>query len=144
MPTDRIRSRATRQADLAGPAVVAYSTESDGHPQVRRAAQAHAQEHGCVLILYVADVASAFSEPLPNQWDAEGEPDQFGDRLMPRISTRSVDRPSPDKSGKPQTPDSGPVPGCPRTTAPGRWRNTPRRSELTPSSFPKSSTTSTG
>ena len=48
---------------------------------MRAAAQAHAAEHRCVVILYVADVASAFSEPLPNQWDAEGEPDQFGDRL---------------------------------------------------------------
>ena len=66
-----------------GRAVVAYTTEDDQHAEVRRAAEAHALEHGCVLILYAADVASAFSDPMPNQWASEGEGDRFGDRLSP-------------------------------------------------------------
>jgi hypothetical protein len=61
--------------------VIAYTTEDDQHAQVRLAAVQHAREHGCVVILYAADAASAFSEPLPNQWASEGEDRQFGDRL---------------------------------------------------------------
>ncbi len=70
-----------RPGSLDGPAVVAHTTEDDQHPEVRQAAQAHAKEHGCVLILFAADVASWLSEPMPNQWASEGEADRFGDRL---------------------------------------------------------------
>jgi len=63
--------------------VVAYTTEDDQHAEVRHAAEIHAKGHGCMLILYAADVASLFSEPLPNQWDSEGEAHRFGDRLNP-------------------------------------------------------------
>ena len=66
---------------LAGIAVVAHVTEDDQHPEVRQAAEVHAREHGCMLILFAADVASSWSEPMPNQWASEGEGDRFGDRL---------------------------------------------------------------
>src|SRR5664280_2916568 len=68
---------------LAGIAVVAHTTEDDQHPEVRHAAEVHAQAHGCMLILFAADVASWWSEPMPNQWASEGEGDRFGDRLNP-------------------------------------------------------------
>jgi hypothetical protein len=67
--------------DLTGPCVLAYATETDHQPEVRRAAAAHAREHGCVLILYAADAASWFSEPTPGAWSADGERDLYGERL---------------------------------------------------------------
>lgn len=63
--------------------VVAYVTGDDAHIDVRRAGQEHALAHGCALILYVADAASWWSEPMPNQWGSEGEGDRFGSRLGP-------------------------------------------------------------
>jgi nucleotide-binding universal stress UspA family protein len=33
------------------------------------------------LILYDRDAASAFADPMPNQWASSGERDQYGDRL---------------------------------------------------------------
>ena len=75
--------RGPRRRSLAGPAVVAYTTEDDQHPEVRHAAELHAKAHGCVVILYAANVPSLWSEPLPNQWDSAGESEQFGDRLSP-------------------------------------------------------------
>src|SRR5665811_1683724 len=68
---------------LAGPSVVTLITGDDQYPEVRRAAEAHAHEHGCMLILFATDVASWWSEPMPNQWASEGEGDRFGDRLGP-------------------------------------------------------------
>ena len=58
---------------LADIAVVALVTEDDQHPEVRHAAEVHAQAHGCMLILFAADAASWWSEPMPNQWASEGE-----------------------------------------------------------------------
>jgi hypothetical protein len=69
------------EEDLTGPCVVAYTTESDHQPEVRRAAAAHARGHGCVLLLYAADAASWFSEPTPGAWSADGEQDLYGARL---------------------------------------------------------------
>jgi hypothetical protein len=63
--------------------VVAYTTGDDEHPGVRLAATQHAREHGCAVILYAADAASVWSEPMPNQWASEGEDKRFGDRLNP-------------------------------------------------------------
>ncbi|MEO6207200.1 MAG: hypothetical protein ABIP77_04525 [Candidatus Limnocylindrales bacterium] len=70
-----------RRDDIAGPAVLAYTTEDDGHRPIREAAQAHALEHGCVVILFAADAAGFLSEPMPNAIDAEGAGNRFGDRL---------------------------------------------------------------
>jgi hypothetical protein len=64
-----------------GSTVVAYTTKDDEHAAVRLAAVQHARDHGCTVILYAADAASAFEEPLPNQWASEGEEKRFGDRL---------------------------------------------------------------
>ncbi len=67
--------------DIAGPAVIAYTTEDDRHRPVRQAAQAHAREHGCVVVLFAADAAGFMTEPMPNALDAEGAGDRFSDRL---------------------------------------------------------------
>jgi hypothetical protein len=71
-------SPSTRES---GATVVAYTTEDDEHAAVRLAAVQHARDHGCTVVLYAADAASAFEEPLPNQWASEGEDKRFGDRL---------------------------------------------------------------
>ena len=63
--------------------IVASVTGDDAHVDVRRAAEAHALEHGCAIILYVVDAASVWSDPMPNQWGSEGEGDRFGSRLSP-------------------------------------------------------------
>ena len=81
--TGKEPERGHARQSLAGPAVVAHITEDDQHAEVRHAAEVHAQAHGCMLILFAADVASAWSEPMPNQWASEGEGDRFGDRLSP-------------------------------------------------------------
>ena len=70
-----------RDEDIVGPVVIAYTTEDDAHFVVRQAAEAHAREHGCVLVLYAADSAGFMSEPLPNALDGEGAGDRFRDRL---------------------------------------------------------------
>lgn len=64
-----------------GMSVIGYTTEDDQYAAVRLAAAQHAKEHGCSLILYAADAASAFEEPMPNQWASEGEDKRFGERL---------------------------------------------------------------
>jgi hypothetical protein len=63
--------------------IVAYVTGDDRHADVRRTAEEHARTRGCTLILFVADAASVWSEPMPNQWASEGEADRFGSRLGP-------------------------------------------------------------
>jgi hypothetical protein len=75
------QARRRRRRTLEGPAVVTLTTEDDKHPAVRRAAEVHARSHGCVLILYAADAASIFADPMPNEWDSDGEVERFGDRL---------------------------------------------------------------
>jgi hypothetical protein len=70
-----------RRPDPGGAAVIAYCTEDDQHAEVRHTAEVHAKAHGCLLILFAADVASLWSEPMPNQWASEGEGERFGDHL---------------------------------------------------------------
>ena len=72
---------ATETSRTGGTSVLGYTTEDDEHAAVRLAAVQHARDHGCALILYAADAASAFEEPMPNQWASEGEDKRFGDRL---------------------------------------------------------------
>jgi hypothetical protein len=76
--------RGRRCARLAGPAVVAYTTEDDQQPEVRHAAEVHVKAHWCMLILHAADVPSLWSEPMPIEWASEGEAERFGDRLSPQ------------------------------------------------------------
>jgi hypothetical protein len=78
MATPRAASDAPRTGGLS---VLGYTTEDDQYAAVRLAAVTHAREHGCTVILYAADAASAFEEPMPNQWASEGEDKRFGDRL---------------------------------------------------------------
>jgi hypothetical protein len=63
--------------------VVAYTTGDDRHRDVRRAAANHALARESALILFVADAASMWSEPMPNQWASDRESDQFSSRLGP-------------------------------------------------------------
>ena len=72
---------ATDAPRTRGTSVVVYTTEDDQYAAVRLAAVQHAREHGCTVIMYAADAASAFEEPMPNQWASEGEDKRFGDRL---------------------------------------------------------------
>jgi hypothetical protein len=72
---------ATDAVQSGGTSVIGYTTEGDQYAAVRLAAVQHARDHGCTVILYAADAASAFEEPMPNQWASEGEDKQFGDRL---------------------------------------------------------------
>lgn len=72
---------ATANARGRGSTVLGYTTEDDQYAAVRLATVQHARDHGCTVILYAADAASAWEEPLPNQWASEGEDKRFGDRL---------------------------------------------------------------
>ena len=74
-------SKATAAPREGDSSVLGYTTEDDQHAGVRLAAVTHAKEHGCAVILYAADAASAFEEPMPNQWASEGEEHRFGERL---------------------------------------------------------------
>jgi nucleotide-binding universal stress UspA family protein len=61
--------------------IVAVVTESGGD-RVRDRAVEIARERGAGVILYDADAGSRLLEdPLPNQFSAHGEEEQFGDRL---------------------------------------------------------------
>ena len=63
------------------PTILAVVSE-DGSDAVRRRASELAREQGAELILWDADAGSGLLEsPLPNQWSAHGEEEQFGDRL---------------------------------------------------------------
>jgi nucleotide-binding universal stress UspA family protein len=70
------------EQELAGARLlVAYTSEGDDLDHVGRAAVRLAGEHGARVILYDRDAASAFSDPLPNQWASKGEGTQFSDPL---------------------------------------------------------------
>jgi nucleotide-binding universal stress UspA family protein len=61
--------------------IVAVVTE-DGADAVRRRAIELARASGASLILWDADAGrSLLEDPLPNEWSAHGEREQFGDRL---------------------------------------------------------------
>jgi nucleotide-binding universal stress UspA family protein len=63
--------------------VIAYIGDGDRYwPLIERAFDV-AERRGSPLILYNADAASMFSNPLPTWWSADGEKEQFGERLDP-------------------------------------------------------------
>jgi nucleotide-binding universal stress UspA family protein len=73
-----------RPADDAVPSarlLVAYVSEDDELDHVRDAAVALGRRDGARVILYDRDSASAFSDPMPNQWASQAEGAQFGDPL---------------------------------------------------------------
>jgi hypothetical protein len=60
--------------------VVAYVSEDEELDHVREAA-AEIGRRGAKVILYNRDSASAFSDPMPNQWGSQAEGAQFSDPL---------------------------------------------------------------
>lgn len=63
--------------------VLAYIREDVRYSPVRVAAVEAAREANAQLILYDADSASKFSEPLPSNWSGDTVERPFGDRLTP-------------------------------------------------------------
>ena len=61
--------------------IVAWVDEGRELVHVERTALGLARDTGARLILYDRDSASAFSDPMPNQWASEGEERLFGDPL---------------------------------------------------------------
>jgi nucleotide-binding universal stress UspA family protein len=61
--------------------LVAYVSEDDELDHVRDAAVEIGGKGGAKVILYDRDSASAFSDPMPNQWGSQAEGAQFGDPL---------------------------------------------------------------
>jgi nucleotide-binding universal stress UspA family protein len=64
--------------------LVAFISEDDELDHVRAAAIQAARRNHARVILYDRDAASAFSDPMPNQWASQAEGDQFGDPLSPQ------------------------------------------------------------
>jgi nucleotide-binding universal stress UspA family protein len=60
--------------------LVAYVSEDEELDHVRDAA-VEIGRRGAKVILYDRDSASAFSDPMPNQWASQAEGSQFGDPL---------------------------------------------------------------
>jgi nucleotide-binding universal stress UspA family protein len=61
--------------------LVAFVSEDDELDHVRDAAVEIGGKGGAKVILYDRDSASAFSDPMPNQWGSQAEGAQFGDPL---------------------------------------------------------------
>jgi nucleotide-binding universal stress UspA family protein len=61
--------------------LVAFVSEDADLDHVRDAAVDLARRNRARVILYDRDAASAFSDPLPNQWASQAEGAQFGDPL---------------------------------------------------------------
>jgi nucleotide-binding universal stress UspA family protein len=74
--TDRAADDAVPSARL----LVAYVSEDAELDHVRDAAL-EIGRRGAKVILYDRDSASAFSDPMPNQWASQAEGAQFGDPL---------------------------------------------------------------
>ena len=73
-----------RPADDAVPSarlLVAYVSEDDELDHVRDAALELGAKAGARVILYDRDSASAFADPMPNQWASQAEGAQFNDPL---------------------------------------------------------------
>ena len=75
--TDRLPDDAVAGASL----LVAYVSEDDALDHVRDAALELGARSGAKVILYDRDSASAFADPMPNQWGSQAEGAQFGDPL---------------------------------------------------------------
>ena len=64
--------------------IVAVTAEDDAHGAVRRRAAEVARHAGSTVILWAADASTGpLESPLPTNWSADGETEQFGDRLGP-------------------------------------------------------------
>lgn len=64
--------------------IVAVTAEDDRHGSVCKRAAEVARHGGSTVILWAADAASSpLESPLPTNWSADGEKEQFSDRLGP-------------------------------------------------------------
>ncbi|HEX6031397.1 MAG TPA: universal stress protein [Tepidiformaceae bacterium] len=63
--------------------IIAYMSEDERFRSVLEAAEETAAAANARLILFDADAASRFSDPLPTEWSGEGAGELFGDALMP-------------------------------------------------------------
>lgn len=63
--------------------IIAYVREGEKYAGVERAAMEAAESSHARLILYDADAASLFGEPLPTWWSGEGSRELFHKRLSP-------------------------------------------------------------
>lgn len=61
--------------------IIAYTSEDNRFPEVRKAAIDAARQANARLILYDIDAASPWGKPLPTFWAAEGAQDQVPNRL---------------------------------------------------------------
>ena len=61
--------------------IVAVTSEDERFAAARRLGVELARDAGAALILYDWDSASILDSPLPTWWSADGETEQFGDRL---------------------------------------------------------------
>jgi hypothetical protein len=75
--SDRQRDDAVASARL----LVAYVSEDEQLDHVRDAAVEIGRRGGAKVILYDRDSASAFADPMPNQWGSQAEGAQFNDPL---------------------------------------------------------------
>jgi nucleotide-binding universal stress UspA family protein len=75
--TDRPADDAVASARL----LVAYVSEDEELDHVRDAAVEIGRRSGAKVILYDRDSASAFADPMPNQWASQAEGAQFSDPL---------------------------------------------------------------
>jgi nucleotide-binding universal stress UspA family protein len=86
LPPDppEVSSVTDRPADDALPSarlLVAYVSEDDELDHVRDAALELGRRDRARVILYDRDSASAFADPMPNQWASQAEGAQFSDPL---------------------------------------------------------------
>jgi hypothetical protein len=82
-PEPEVKRMSNRQPDDAVASarlLVAYVSEDDELDHVRDAA-VELGRGGARVILYDRDSASAFADPMPNQWASQAEGAQFGDPL---------------------------------------------------------------
>lgn len=65
--------------------IIAVTSDGERHRNVVERAAAVASKTGATVILFDIDAGnmSALESPLPTDWSAEGESDQFGKRLDP-------------------------------------------------------------
>jgi hypothetical protein len=64
--------------------IVAVVSEDGRYDGVRRRAIQRAQETGATLLLFDMDAGTdLLASPRPTNWSAQGEEEQFGDRLSP-------------------------------------------------------------
>lgn len=70
-------------AQPTAPVIVAVIPEEGGDAVMRRAIELARESDAGVILYHAAAGKHLLDDPLPNQWSAHGEEEQFGDRLTP-------------------------------------------------------------